>query len=57
MDDWEPTVIRPDQYRPVVLAAIAADAGTTAGAFGPSHGVEVTGCLAKSSGVRRGLWS
>jgi hypothetical protein len=43
MDDWEPTVIRPDQYRPVVLAAIAADAGTTAAAFGPAYGVEVTG--------------
>lgn len=43
MDDWEPTVIRPDQYRSTILAAIAADAGTTAGAFGPTYGVEVTG--------------
>ncbi len=43
MDDWEPTVIRPDQYRSTILAAIAADAGTTAGAFGQTYGVEVTG--------------
>ena len=43
MDDWEPTVISPDQYRPTILSAIAADAGTTAGAFGPTYGVEVTG--------------
>lgn len=42
-DDWEPTVVSPDQYRPVVLSAIAADANTTASAFGPRYGVEVTG--------------
>lgn len=42
-DDWEPTVVNPDQYRPTILAAIAADASTTAGAFGVGYGVEVEG--------------
>lgn len=43
MDDWEPTVISPDQYRPAILSAIARDAGTTAAAFGPDYRVEVGG--------------
>lgn len=43
MDDWEPTVISPDQYRPAILSAIAQDALTTAGAFGDDYRVEVTG--------------
>lgn len=43
MDDWEPTVISPDQYRPVLLSAIAGDAATTAAAFGPDYRVEVGG--------------
>lgn len=43
MDDWEPTVISPDQYRPAILAAIAEDAGATAAAFGPDYRVEVGG--------------
>lgn len=43
MDDWEPTVISPDQYRPSILAAISTDASTTAGAFGPEYRVQVSG--------------
>lgn len=43
MDDWEPTVISPDQYRPAILAAIAGDAQSTAAAFGPDYRVEVGG--------------
>ena len=43
MDDWEPTVIAPDQYRPTIMAAIAADATTTASAFGADYRVEVQG--------------
>ena len=43
MDDWEPTVVSPDQYRPAILSAIAADARATAGAFGADYGVRVDG--------------
>lgn len=43
MDDWEPTVISPDQYRPAILAAIAEDARATAGAFGADYRVQVGG--------------
>ncbi len=43
MDDWEPTVISPDQYRPSILSAIATDATATAGAFGADYRVEVSG--------------
>ncbi len=41
--DWEPTVVSPDQYRGAILAAIAADARTTADAFGRNYGVQVDG--------------
>lgn len=43
MDDWEPTVISPDQYRPGILTAVADDARATAAAFGADYRVEVAG--------------
>lgn len=43
MDDWEPTVISPDQYRPAILSAVAEDAQTTAAAFGADYRVQVAG--------------
>lgn len=43
MDDWEPTVISPDQYRPAILSAVSQDATATAAAFGPDYRVEVGG--------------
>jgi hypothetical protein len=52
MDDWEPTVISPDQYRAAILSAISQDALTTAQAFGDEYRVEVTG-LARQVTWRR----
>lgn len=43
MDDWEPTVISPDQYRPAILQAVAEDARATAAAFGVDYRVQVAG--------------
>ena len=41
--DWELSIINPGQYRPAILAAISADATTTADAFGTGYAVEVSG--------------
>lgn len=41
--DWQLSVINPAQYRAPILAAIAADARTTAAAFGAGYAVEVEG--------------
>lgn len=41
--DWQLSIIDPPQYRPQILALIAADAQTTSGAFGDGYAVEVTG--------------
>lgn len=41
--DWQLSVVNPPQYRPAILAAIAADAGTTSAAFGPEYAVQVDG--------------
>lgn len=40
---WQLTLINPPQYRPAILAAIAADARSTAAAFGEGYAVEVSG--------------
>lgn len=37
------SVVNPDQYRGQIIDLIAADAGVSAGKFGPAYGVEVTG--------------
>jgi len=41
--DFELTIKAPERYRPDVLAAISADARTTAAAFGPEYAVHVDG--------------
>lgn len=41
--DWQLTVINPAQYRAPILAAIAADARSTAAAFGEGYAIEVEG--------------
>ncbi|WP_372707180.1 hypothetical protein [Brevundimonas sp.] len=41
--DWQLTVIDPAQYRAPILAAIAADACSTAAAFGEGYAIEVEG--------------
>lgn len=41
--DWQLSVINPPQYRPAILAAMAADARATSTAFGPEYGVQVDG--------------
>lgn len=41
--DWQLSIIDPPQYRPQILALIAADASTTSSAFGDGYAVEVTG--------------
>lgn len=43
LEDWEPTVVSPDQYRDDILGLIAGDARATTAAFGNRYGVEVTG--------------
>lgn len=41
--DWQLSVINPAQYRAPILAAIAADARTTAATFGEGYAVQVEG--------------
>ncbi|MGV3579669.1 hypothetical protein [Brevundimonas sp.] len=41
--DWELSIVSPSQYRPAILAAISADASSTAEAFGAGYAVEVSG--------------
>lgn len=41
--DWQLSVVNPAQYRAPVLAAIAADARTTAATFGEGYAVQVEG--------------
>jgi hypothetical protein len=41
--DWQLTLVTPRQYRPQIIAAIAADAAETSHAFGAGYGVELTG--------------
>ncbi len=41
--DWELSIVNPAQYRPAILAAISADASSTAEAFGAGYAVEVSG--------------
>lgn len=41
--DWELSIINPAQYRPAILAAIAADARATSGIFGAGYAVQVEG--------------
>lgn len=41
--EWELSIVDPAQYRPAILAAISADATTTAAAFGEAYAVEVSG--------------
>ncbi|RZJ90523.1 MAG: hypothetical protein EON88_18460 [Brevundimonas sp.] len=40
---WELSILNPPQYRPAILQAIAADARTTAAAFGENYAVQVEG--------------
>jgi len=39
--DWNLTLINPEQYRGVIIAKVAADAHNAATAFGPGYGVRV----------------
>ncbi|MDP3803608.1 hypothetical protein [Brevundimonas sp.] len=41
--DWQLSVVNPAQYRAPILAAIAADARTTAATFGDGYAVQVEG--------------
>lgn len=41
--EWQLSIVNPNQYRPQVLAAIAADAQSTAAAFGEHYAVQVDG--------------
>jgi len=41
--DWELSIVNPPQYRPAILAAIAADARTTTEIFGAGYAVHVEG--------------
>jgi hypothetical protein len=41
--DWQLTIKGPERYRPDILAAMSADARTTADAFGPGYAVRVEG--------------
>jgi hypothetical protein len=41
--DWQLTLVTPRQYRPQIIAAIAADAADTSHAFGAGYGVELEG--------------
>lgn len=41
--DWQLSVVNPAQYRTPILAAISADARTTAAAFGEGYAVQVEG--------------
>lgn len=41
--DWQLSIIEPPQYRPAILAAIAADARLTSQAFGDDYAVQIEG--------------
>jgi hypothetical protein len=41
--DWSLTIIDPEQYRQAIVAKVADDARTVAGAFGAGYGVSVDG--------------
>ena len=45
--DWDLTLINPEQYRGAIIAKVAADAHDAAGAFGPGYGVRVDGLQQK----------
>lgn len=42
-NEWELTIVGPEQYRPALVAKIAEDAKATAGLFGPGYEVRVEG--------------
>ena len=41
--DWQLSILDPPQYRPAIIAAIAADARSTSQAFGDGYAVQVEG--------------
>lgn len=49
------SVVAPDQYRPAIARAIAADAHATSDAFGPDYAVEVEGLNRPVEWARDGL--
>jgi len=49
------SVVDPDQYRPSITAAIAADARAAAGSFGPDYAVEAEGLNHRVEWARDGL--
>lgn len=49
------SVVDPDQYRPAITAAIAADARSAAAAFGPEYQIEAEGLNRRVEWARDGL--
>ena len=45
--DWDLTLINPEQYRGAIIARVAADAHEAAGAFGPGYSARVDGLQQK----------